>query len=203
MGYPGHRRPTDTGPQGSHRVETQPRPPTSLWDFSTLLPLHLPLVSIHDPGRAVARPTVPSLKNPPRKPPSAVFLLSPHVKRREAGGRGGQVPRACGAVQEAEISAGRSGKLTVSWPFASVLIYLAFYRRLCFIACRDSGRGRGSPSSRLRCNSRNNHDSRSSSPSQALIYLYRPRHLDIITFYLFSGNSFFAAWRVWFVCISS
>lgn len=88
--------------------------------------------------------------------------LSPQYQVGRSWGGAGQVPRACRATQEAEISTGRSGKLTVSWPFASVLIYLAFYRLLCFIACREFGRSQGSLSSRQLCNSCNNHDSRSS-----------------------------------------
>lgn len=172
-GYPGHGCPTDTGPQGSRRLETQPWT-TSMWDFAKWFPLHRPSIFVLSRREAHGAFADWGYFEESAQETSWCHFPSPRYQVGRRWGGGGQVPHTYGATQEAQISTGRSEKLTVSQPFALVLIYLAFYWRLCFIACRDFGQSRGSLSSRHHCYSRNNHDLRSSSPSQALIYLYGP-----------------------------
>lgn len=160
----------------------QHRPPTttSIWEFSKSIFFNVPVAFIQAPARHTAPPPTTGIgKNPPRKPPGAILRLCPRVKQGAARAEG-PGPRGCEAAQEAEMATGRSGKLTVSRPFASVLTYLAFYRRLCFIARRDPGWSRGSPRSITAIPETTvTHEA-----SHHLIYLYRPRHLDIITFSL-------------------
>lgn len=147
---------------------------TSMWDFSKWFPLNRPSIFVLSRREAHGAFADWGYFEESAQETSWCHFPSPRYQVGRRWGGGGQVPHTYGATQEAQISTGRSGKLTVSQPFALVLIYLAFYRRLCFIACREFGRSRGSLSSRHHCYSRNSHDLRSSSPSQALIYLYGP-----------------------------
>ena len=115
--------PRTPAPKGAAGWKRSPGPPPAHGIVLNCSPLiSLRSLSETQAERHVAPlPTAGISKNLPRKPPGAIFPLSPRYQAGRSWSRAGQVPRACGAMQEAEISTGRSGKLTVSQPFASVL----------------------------------------------------------------------------------